>query len=267
MNESESTTCPYCGDVMSNPRRVQCGRPECRRAYRNERARRWNAEHPGYRAKYPRNNAVHEHVCEACGVEFKSHKREQRTCSAECHSERCRRRHMQLIPHPGPFTVLPESHPARQPEQKLRRFVACVCIICGTHFIAPAVRHATCGDPRCDEQKRKAERRSRKAYERTLSRGGRPGVFSASQWGARLREYGRRCAYCGAPDSIEIEHVIPLGQGGANSIANIVPACSACNRDKGARTPEEWKASDTDHVRSLDDSCWPRGARRIGSTR
>lgn len=47
--EANAKPCPCCGDPMLNPRRVQCGKPECKRLYTNERARkfhtRWKAEH------------------------------------------------------------------------------------------------------------------------------------------------------------------------------------------------------------------------------
>lgn len=33
--------CPYCGDLMTHPRRVQCGKPECKRAMNAERAKAW----------------------------------------------------------------------------------------------------------------------------------------------------------------------------------------------------------------------------------
>ncbi len=48
------------------------------------------------------------------------------------------------------------------------------------------------------------------------------------------------CAYCGATDQIEIEHVIPYSKGGKTEPDNLVPACLPCNRSKGAKTPDEW---------------------------
>lgn len=39
--------CPYCGDPMLHPRRVQCGKADCKRAFQAERARAW---HRGYTA-------------------------------------------------------------------------------------------------------------------------------------------------------------------------------------------------------------------------
>jgi 5-methylcytosine-specific restriction endonuclease McrA len=36
--------CPYCGDPMNHPRRKQCGKPECKRAFDAERARDWRQD-------------------------------------------------------------------------------------------------------------------------------------------------------------------------------------------------------------------------------
>lgn len=40
-----------------------------------------------------------------------------------------------------------------------------------------------------------------------------------------------------------IDHVVPLEQGGADDISNLVPACRTCNASKRDRTPEQWKKS------------------------
>ena len=46
-----------------------------------------------------------------------------------------------------------------------------------------------------------------------------------------------RCEYCRAPESIfnfafEVEHLLPVSQGGSNALNNLALACSACNRYK-----------------------------------
>ncbi len=48
------------------------------------------------------------------------------------------------------------------------------------------------------------------------------------------------CFYCGVPSS-QIDHVVPFAKGGRHSIGNLVPACGACNRSKGASFIVEWK--------------------------
>ncbi|KPK65502.1 MAG: HNH endonuclease [Planctomycetes bacterium SM23_32] len=50
------------------------------------------------------------------------------------------------------------------------------------------------------------------------------------------------CQYCGArfPTSeLSIDHVIPLSRGGTTSWANVVCACTRCNKRKGGRDPQE----------------------------
>ena len=55
------------------------------------------------------------------------------------------------------------------------------------------------------------------------------------------RDMGR-CQYCGSkfPTSeLSLDHVVPLSRGGQNSWVNVVCACTACNKRKGGRTPEQ----------------------------
>ena len=47
-----------------------------------------------------------------------------------------------------------------------------------------------------------------------------------------------RCQYCGrsAPDVIlEVDHIIPVAEGGENDILNLITSCRDCNRGKGKR--------------------------------
>lgn len=49
-----------------------------------------------------------------------------------------------------------------------------------------------------------------------------------------------RCAYCGTTNGpIEVEHIVPLSRGGTDAQSNLTLACTACNRRKGDRTPDE----------------------------
>lgn len=50
--------CPYCGDPMTNPRRKQCGKPDCKRAFNAERMRKWQRE---YRAEHGQWYTSHKH--------------------------------------------------------------------------------------------------------------------------------------------------------------------------------------------------------------
>jgi 5-methylcytosine-specific restriction endonuclease McrA len=64
--------------------------------------------------------------------------------------------------------------------------------------------------------------------------------LSAAEWRWLCEVYDHRCAYCGAQGvDLTLDHVVPLAQGGRNTLSNVVPACRDCNTDKGARTPEQ----------------------------
>lgn len=47
-----------------------------------------------------------------------------------------------------------------------------------------------------------------------------------------------KCQYCGrcAPDVIlEVDHIIPVSEGGKNDLLNLITSCRDCNRGKGKR--------------------------------
>jgi len=53
---------------------------------------------------------------------------------------------------------------------------------------------------------------------------------------------GFRCLYCGrgfGQKELTRDHVVPRGQGGADTWTNVVAACKPCNNFKGCRTPEQ----------------------------
>ena len=47
------------------------------------------------------------------------------------------------------------------------------------------------------------------------------------------------CQYCGSPDNLTFDHVIPRRLGGRTSWENVATACSPCNLKKGGRTPKQ----------------------------
>lgn len=53
------------------------------------------------------------------------------------------------------------------------------------------------------------------------------------------------CFYCEEPFGSgvkTVDHIIPLCQGGANAVWNLVPCCKSCNSTKKHRTPAQWGA-------------------------
>jgi len=68
------------------------------------------------------------------------------------------------------------------------------------------------------------------------------GQFTSAEWLALIEAYAGTCAYRGEVGSLEVDHRIPLSRGGTNSIDNVLPACSRCNREKGQLTEAEFRA-------------------------
>ena len=52
---------------------------------------------------------------------------------------------------------------------------------------------------------------------------------------------GFSCQYCGAPQELTFDHVIPRRAGGRTTWENVVAACSPCNLRKGGRMPKQAK--------------------------
>jgi 5-methylcytosine-specific restriction endonuclease McrA len=77
--------------------------------------------------------------------------------------------------------------------------------------------------------------------QRTLRFGNESPGVTHTQWRAILAFYGDRCAYCGAGDRIERDHIVPVTRGGLHEPTNVVPACRRCNRDKRDRLLGEWR--------------------------
>ena len=47
------------------------------------------------------------------------------------------------------------------------------------------------------------------------------------------------CQYCGSPQNLTFDHVVPRRLGGKTTWENIVAACAPCNMKKGGRTPRQ----------------------------
>lgn len=57
-------------------------------------------------------------------------------------------------------------------------------------------------------------------------------------WKEKIRS--GTCHYCGAQVGetlLTMDHVVPLARGGKSIKGNLVPSCSACNRNKKLNTP------------------------------
>lgn len=50
---------------------------------------------------------------------------------------------------------------------------------------------------------------------------------------------GFQCQYCGSPDELTFDHLIPRSRGGRTTWDNVTSACMPCNLRKGGRLPKE----------------------------
>ena len=90
-------------------------------------------------------------------------------------------------------------------------------------------------------RKNPAKRRATDGRRRALELGA-AGSWTHSEWTALVAEFGGHCAYCGALAPLTVDHRVPLSRGGSNWIGNLIPACARCNKKKGRRTEEEFRA-------------------------
>lgn len=64
-----------------------------------------------------------------------------------------------------------------------------------------------------------------------------------SQWWKRRLSTGV-CYYCRRQVGVKaltMDHIVPLGRGGASSRGNVAPACKDCNNRKKGMLPIEWR--------------------------
>ncbi|MDZ5609282.1 HNH endonuclease [Bacillus pseudomycoides] len=51
------------------------------------------------------------------------------------------------------------------------------------------------------------------------------------------------CQYCGKPtEDYQLEHIVALSKGGANTLSNLAVACPSCNKSKGNKDVLTWHA-------------------------
>jgi 5-methylcytosine-specific restriction endonuclease McrA len=98
-----------------------------------------------------------------------------------------------------------------------------VCLQCNKDFFAPNKRNAYCIDCKATRRRTKTAfyRRTRSGYLKTRFQ--------------LLADANFTCEYCGrqAPEvPLEIDHRIPINQGGKDEISNWAVACRDCNRGK-----------------------------------
>lgn len=206
-------------------------------------------ERPTVRGQYPkwcpscRNLQVNQMArCAGCGG--KGVRRGERACSRWCgvfvRTGRWPRVPVPLS-HPSRAAAscpVPRDHPSRCPLPRPRFHAGC-CAECGGGFVVDSefVSHIRYCSTTCA---RRVGRRTRRAREH-----GATGTFTWDGFMKLTLTLGNCCAYCGGDNGgqpFEPDHVVPLSRHGHNGLANILPACRACNGDKRDLLVNEWAA-------------------------
>lgn len=50
----------------------------------------------------------------------------------------------------------------------------------------------------------------------------------------------KKCEYCGNPDNLSWDHIIPQSKGGPDTADNLILCCKSCNSSKGSKGLYEW---------------------------
>jgi len=78
-------------------------------------------------------------------------------------------------------------------------------------------------------------------HKRRSAKRGLESSLTEHQWIRILSIFMNSCAYCGVSGiELEQEHWEPVSRGGPYTAGNIVPACRACNVEKGTMTGQEF---------------------------
>jgi len=260
MCESESSTCPYCGDALTGRQRKKCGKPECKRAFQNDRCRVWQAE---YRAKHGvRHSRRTEEGREKRKQERKrwkaantesvlaSWRRDGEKAKARRAVDRAeqQRQRMQLIVHPGPYSMLTAKHPvmrimliAKQEQKsrqtrshktrKVKPFIGGTCARCGKSFIAEGGAHfkycsAACLNATCKDNRRAVEHEPYRRF----------AIFERDGWRCHIcGRKARRDVHHNHKLAPTIDHLVPVSQGGRDAADNVACAHRYCNLLKSDR--------------------------------
>lgn len=236
--------CPYCGDPMTSTRRVQCGAPECKRTWMNERQRAWFQEYKKktgerYNARFASQVTRPRYLktCEHCDKQWTSWNPESRYCSHECWVRARRAPHAQLTLRSLPPWWIRRPLP-NLPSPLRRRWYVGRCMACGDWFIHDQPATRTCSKVCSRRVQRRLGKDKRRALERDafVARVDRRTIFERDRWTCQLcGKRVRRTAEVPHPKAPVLDHIVPLADHGTHEPSNVQCAHFLCNSIKGAR--------------------------------
>lgn len=83
-------------------------------------------------------------------------------------------------------------------------------------------------------------------------------ISPSKRWDV-MHRFGFQCVYCGrtAKEAVlEVDHVIPIAEGGTNDEHNLVPACAQCNMGKGAKRLSQMPSAIKEYALPVEDREW-----------
>lgn len=127
------------------------------------------------------------------------------------------------------------------------------------------------------------EAQNRMTRSERLSAARKKGSHTSAEWEEMVRFFGGRCVRCGADDAAPVkDHIVPIYQGGCDSIRNLQPLCRHCNSSKGPENtdyrgdfclrehlemPAKWEKNACERLQNACDVCVTSGRTPAPETR
>lgn len=249
MNESEYTTCPYCGESMpltcapngGGRLRKQCGKLECKRAFNAERARKWNAQYMKEHGtccswdRYQDRQQAHNRAYAKNRYDTAEKK------AAHTHSNAVRLYGTSARRHRAETKLIAAARGLQGSKRARLPFYAGWCSECGQPFVARGNRAlSTCCSFKCSRRAIDAARHAAKRGAVTQVRYRRVDIFERDGWRCHICGKKIRCSLPHShPLGATLDHLIPLADGGADAPDNVAAAHRLCNSIKGVSGPAQ----------------------------
>jgi 5-methylcytosine-specific restriction endonuclease McrA len=217
-NPAQPKTCLQCGVefIDTKHKNKRCCSPKCANTYRRK-AKTYTCEFCGKSFKRRGNHISHycskscfdtarrkfpDTACAICGIIFQPNHTNQVCCGNEC------------------------GH--KYVQKKLDHKVECTCLICGKITLqSPALVTKYCS-PECYWKSKFTTPHGYKKHRQAKD-------FRSIQRRAIKERDNYQCVKCGATNNLEIDHILAIRLGGANTIQNGQTLCHTCHAQKTER--------------------------------